>query len=170
MKHTLWTFCVLLSVALAASAPAIAQRQASNKDAKRSFRPTFSLSEAAAGKQAVRHDYQMLLTQSGAGNRIHTGEQVPEGTNPDHHSYQSTGTELACRLIESDNDSVTLNVALDATRAEEAAGVGTLPIIGSVGVQLQSKVLLGSKVTLAEFEDATSHVHYQLAVQAEKVE
>lgn len=159
---------LMLGLALAANVPARAQQQ--NPNPKRAYRLTFYLSEAAAGKPAVTHDYQMLLSQSGNSNRINTGEQVPVSTSPDHHSYQNIGTELNCRLMEGNGDDVTLNVALEATRVAEGAGGGSLPTIGMASVRLQTTVGLGGKVQLAEFEDTTSHTKYQLAVLAEAVQ
>lgn len=159
---------LMLGLALAASVPARAQQQ--NPNPKRAYRLTFYLSEAAAGKPAVTHDYQMLLSQSGNSNRINTGEQVPVSTSPDHHSYQNIGTDLNCRLVEGDRDGVTLNLALEATRVTDSAGSGALPTIGMASVRLQTTVGLGGKVQLAEFEDTTSHTKYQLAVLAEAVQ
>lgn len=157
----------MLGLALAASAPVRAQQQ--NPNPRRAYRLTFSLSEAPAGKPAVVHDYQMLLSQSGNSNRIHTGEQVPVSTSPDHHSYQNVGTDLNCRLVEGNSDGVTLNLALEATRVTEGAGGGALPTIGMASVRVQTTVGLGRKVQVAEFEDTSSHTRYRLAVLAEAV-
>jgi hypothetical protein len=164
-RSRLAVFLLMLGLALAASGPAAAQQQ--NPNPERAYRLTFYLSEAAAGKPAVVHDFQMLLSESSSSNRIHTGEQVPVSTSPDHHSYQNIGTELICRLVEGNGDGVTLNVALDATRVTEGGGGGALPTIGTASVRLQTAVGLGGKVKLAEFEDAASHTKYQLAVVAE---
>ncbi|MGH9484551.1 MAG: hypothetical protein ACRD1F_05805 [Terriglobales bacterium] len=169
MKTTALAFIAALALALAP----VAFGQAPSP--KPAYQVEFLLTSQTASAAPVTHDYTLLLRASGAPADINTGDKIPISTG-DHQqfSYHSIGVRLHCTLlpVSTSTGKVPLRVTAEVNSIASRPAIADPgpPTISTVSTSFETQVSVDRKQTIASFDDATTHTHYQLAVLVKPVQ
>lgn len=138
------------------------------------YRLDFLFSEMEDGKRINTRQYSMH-SRSGDWNEIKIGARVPVETKGDEWTYLDVGTNIKCRLHQSDTELLGSNVALsvDAELTSfampEQQGQNPHPTIRGMRIDASTVAPLGKPVVVGVVDDPNSKRQFQLEVTVTKL-
>lgn len=129
-----------------------------------------TIHDAAAGAAGPSHNFSFNVLE-GSQDTIQTGDRVPVKSSSDQFTYVPIGFKVTCQLPADHSTKpghlrLDLQLSISAVVPPASGGSAQPPVLRSTDATINAVVPLGTRASVAEFNDASGKTTYNVEVLA----